>query len=55
MAVAKLARRCLNSLGRMRPTMKEVATELESLRISQIPSTGNDEPEEARVYEAKSM
>lgn len=44
MAVAKLARRCLNSLGRMRPTMKEVATELESLRISQIPSNVNDEP-----------
>ncbi|XP_047959733.1 wall-associated receptor kinase-like 8 [Salvia hispanica] len=49
-AVARLARRCLNVKGKMRPTMKEVATELESLMISQIPK-----PEEATVSEAKHM
>lgn len=35
--VARLAERCLNLKGQMRPTMKEVATELESLRMSQMP------------------
>ncbi|KAH6801416.1 hypothetical protein C2S52_001880 [Perilla frutescens var. hirtella] len=44
-AVAWLAQRCLNFKGKMRPTMKEVATELESLRMS----------EEARVCEVKPM
>ncbi|KAH6801417.1 hypothetical protein C2S52_001881 [Perilla frutescens var. hirtella] len=43
--VAWLAQRCLNFKGKMRPTMKEVATELESLRMS----------EEARVCEVKPM
>ncbi|XP_059640732.1 wall-associated receptor kinase-like 10 [Cornus florida] len=32
--VANLAKRCLNLSGRKRPTMKEVATELEGIRIS---------------------
>ena len=31
-AVANLARRCLNSIGRNRPMMKEVAMELERIR-----------------------
>ncbi|GKE96351.1 wall-associated receptor kinase-like protein 1, partial [Tanacetum coccineum] len=31
-AVAKLAKRCLNLNGKLRPTMKEVATELEGIR-----------------------
>nr|GFA76007.1 wall-associated receptor kinase-like 8 [Tanacetum cinerariifolium] len=31
-AVAKLAKRCLNLNGKLRPTMKEVATELERIR-----------------------
>ncbi|XP_057796398.1 wall-associated receptor kinase 2-like [Salvia miltiorrhiza] len=54
--VAKLARRCLNVKGRMRPTMKEVTTKLESLRMSQMPSTVIDEPEEEEaVSEAKNM
>ena len=33
-AVAKLAKRCLNMNGKMRPTMKEVAIELEGIRSS---------------------
>lgn len=43
-AVAWLAQRCLNWKGKMRPTMKEVARELESVMMS----------EEDRVCEAKS-
>ncbi|KAH6832463.1 hypothetical protein C2S53_006918 [Perilla frutescens var. hirtella] len=35
-AVAKLAKRSLNLNGKKRPTMKEVAMELESLRFSQM-------------------
>lgn len=31
--MADLARRCLNPVGKKRPTMKEVATELEGIRI----------------------
>ncbi|PIN15446.1 Serine/threonine protein kinase [Handroanthus impetiginosus] len=38
-AVAKLARRCLNLNGRKRPNMKEVAMELENVRIGQMGST----------------
>ncbi|XP_021626913.2 wall-associated receptor kinase-like 22 [Manihot esculenta] len=34
-AVANLARRCLNLNGKLRPTMKEVLTELEGIRLSQ--------------------
>jgi len=33
-AVANLARRCLNLNGRKRPTMREVAIELEPIRLS---------------------
>jgi len=33
-AVANLARRCLNLNGRKRPTMREVAIELEQIRLS---------------------
>ncbi|KAJ0485525.1 putative protein kinase RLK-Pelle-WAK family [Helianthus annuus] len=39
MIVASLAMRCLNLNGRYRPTMKEVAIELEAIRMSHIPST----------------
>ncbi|XP_065852205.1 wall-associated receptor kinase-like 22 [Euphorbia lathyris] len=35
-AIANLAQRCLSSIGKMRPTMKEVAMELEGLRKSQM-------------------
>ena len=54
--VVRLAKRCLNVKGQIRPTMKEVATELESLVMSQI-HTANDMEleEEAIVSEAKDM
>ncbi|KAH6781378.1 wall associated like 1 [Perilla frutescens var. frutescens] len=50
-AVAKLAKRCLNLKGKMRPTMKEVATELESFRISQMSTTVKDGSEEVTNFE----
>ncbi|KAI3893260.1 hypothetical protein MKX03_019095 [Papaver bracteatum] len=39
LAVAMLAKRCLNLRGEDRPTMKQVAIELESLRKSELSST----------------
>ncbi|KAF5768455.1 putative protein kinase RLK-Pelle-WAK family [Helianthus annuus] len=39
MIVANLAMRCLNLNGKYRPTMKEVAIELETIRTSHVPST----------------
>ena len=55
-AVARLARRCLNVKGQMRPTMKEVATELESLVMSQIhPAVDLKLDKEAIESEAKDM
>ncbi|XP_022850086.1 wall-associated receptor kinase-like 8 [Olea europaea var. sylvestris] len=41
-AVAKLAQRCLNLNGKKRPLMKEVAAELEIIKISQTHSTASD-------------
>ncbi|KAJ9541313.1 hypothetical protein OSB04_027819 [Centaurea solstitialis] len=38
LAVANLAMRCLNLNGKNRPTMKEVAVELEIIRMSHVPS-----------------
>ncbi|KAK1410821.1 hypothetical protein QVD17_37362 [Tagetes erecta] len=38
LALANLATRCLNLNGKYRPTMKEVAIELETIRSSHIPS-----------------
>ncbi|XP_027093999.2 wall-associated receptor kinase-like 6 [Coffea arabica] len=38
-AVAKLAQRCLNLNGKKRPTMKEVAIGLESMKLSSVQST----------------
>ena len=38
LAVANLAMRCLNFNGKNRPTMKEVAVELETIRAAHIPS-----------------
>ncbi|KAI3747334.1 hypothetical protein L6452_09788 [Arctium lappa] len=38
LAVANLAMRCLNFSGKNRPTMKEVAVELESIRMQHVPS-----------------
>ncbi|KAK1411314.1 hypothetical protein QVD17_37861 [Tagetes erecta] len=37
LALANIAMRCLNLSGKYRPTMKEVAVELESIRISHVP------------------
>ncbi|KAG6432053.1 hypothetical protein SASPL_103626 [Salvia splendens] len=52
--VARLAQRCLNLKGKMRPTMKEVSTELESLRISHLScSTLKEEFEDGRAFEVK--
>ncbi|XP_047942830.1 wall-associated receptor kinase-like 1 [Salvia hispanica] len=53
--VAKLAQRCLNLKGRMRPTMKEVATELESFRISEMSSGVNVESEDVRYFDDMPM
>nr|XP_043631074.1 wall-associated receptor kinase-like 1 [Erigeron canadensis] len=39
LAIANLAQRCLNSKGKNRPTMKEVAIELEGMRMSYAAST----------------
>ncbi|KAH6781364.1 Wall-associated kinase family protein [Perilla frutescens var. frutescens] len=56
MAVARLAQRCLNSMGKMRTTMNDVATELANYRnIAQMSSTLEDESEEAKAYLAKPM
>ncbi|GMN27397.1 hypothetical protein TIFTF001_001632 [Ficus carica] len=41
MAVANLARRCLNLNGKKRPTMKAVAVELEGIRMSREASRSN--------------
>ncbi|XP_057796937.1 wall-associated receptor kinase 1-like [Salvia miltiorrhiza] len=49
--VARLAQRCLNLKGRMRPTMKEVAIELESYRISEMSSDVKVESEDVRAFE----
>ncbi|KAK1410816.1 hypothetical protein QVD17_37356 [Tagetes erecta] len=38
LALANIAMQCLNQNGKYRPTMKKVATELESIRASHIPS-----------------
>ncbi|KAL2482335.1 Wall-associated receptor kinase-like 9 [Forsythia ovata] len=40
--VAKLAQRCLNLNGKKRPTMKEVAMELEIVRMTQTHSTARE-------------
>ncbi|CAL5408891.1 unnamed protein product [Camellia sinensis] len=45
-AVAYLTRRCLNLNGKKRPTMKDVAIELEGIRISQGDSTIHQHYEE---------
>ncbi|GMI90832.1 wall-associated kinase 2 [Hibiscus trionum] len=53
-AVAHLAKRCLNFDGRLRPTMKEVAMELERIRTSRgdcIP--GTDQPKQAEFVVRK--
>ena len=51
--VERLAQRSLNLKGKMRPTMKEVAIELESIRI--CPNIVKDEYEEVKVFEGGPM
>nr|GEZ30813.1 kinase-like domain,concanavalin A-like lectin/glucanase domain protein [Tanacetum cinerariifolium] len=45
LAAANMAMRCLNLNGKNRPTMKEVAVELETIRTSHIPSVVQTIPE----------
>lgn len=53
-AVARLTQRCLNWERKMRPTMKEVCIELESLRITEFPrATTHEDRENVRGNEAK--
>ncbi|XP_047939147.1 wall-associated receptor kinase 2-like [Salvia hispanica] len=47
--VARIAEKCLNLKGKLRPTMKEVATELESFRMSQRCMTVEGDSENVRV------
>ncbi|XP_042067944.1 wall-associated receptor kinase-like 1 [Salvia splendens] len=48
--VVEVAHRCLNLKGRMRPTMQEVATELESLKICGMSSGVNVKSEDVRSF-----
>ncbi|CAA2984209.1 wall-associated receptor kinase-like 8 [Olea europaea subsp. europaea] len=55
-AMAKLAQRCLNLNGKKRPTMKEVAIELESIRMGQILSCASDTiPQGIHLRKSKSI
>ncbi|GMI70045.1 wall associated kinase-like 1 [Hibiscus trionum] len=55
-AVAKLAKRCLHLDGKKRPTMKQVAMELESIKTSEegnvIEQSGDDESEIGEITES---
>ncbi|KAF8007153.1 hypothetical protein BT93_K1221 [Corymbia citriodora subsp. variegata] len=51
-AVANLARRCLSSIGRNRPTMKEVAMELEGLRKLRGSSSFQQNQEKIKATES---
>ncbi|TYG51171.1 hypothetical protein ES288_D10G235500v1 [Gossypium darwinii] len=53
-AVAEIAKRCLNLDGRYRPTMKEVAMELERLRSRQGDCIPIDQLKQAKVVVRKS-
>ncbi|KAJ9541349.1 hypothetical protein OSB04_027855 [Centaurea solstitialis] len=55
LAVANLAMRCLNSNGKNRPTMKEVEVELESIRLSHIPFTVQNNCKEVMYQEEIQM
>lgn len=55
-AVMRIAHRCLNLKGKMRPSMEEVAIELANYSsIAQKSSTTKDKVEDARAHEAKPM
>ncbi|KAK8662027.1 hypothetical protein V6N13_091615 [Hibiscus sabdariffa] len=53
-AVAQLAQRCLNLDGRLRPTMKEVAMELERLRTRHGDFIPTDQPKQSELFVRKS-
>ncbi|KAI5339826.1 hypothetical protein L3X38_019098 [Prunus dulcis] len=53
-AVANLARRCLNLSGRKRPTMREVTAELEGIQMSEKTSNGEQYYEELEYVETES-
>lgn len=54
-AIAKLARRCLHLNGKKRPTMKEVAVELEGIKISKaFPHEDQEEDEALHSIDARS-
>ncbi|GMI80402.1 wall-associated kinase 2 [Hibiscus trionum] len=52
-AVAQLAQRCLNLDGRHRPTMKEVAIELERLRTRQGDVVPTNQPKQSELFVRK--
>ncbi|KAK2998763.1 hypothetical protein RJ639_016127 [Escallonia herrerae] len=53
MRVANLAKRCLNLNGRKRPTMKQVAMELEGIRMSNGAPAVQEQYEELEYDEAE--
>ncbi|XP_033136903.1 putative wall-associated receptor kinase-like 11 [Brassica rapa] len=55
MAVANLARRCLNSKGKKRPYMREVFAELEKISSSQEVKTENDNGDDEEEEEGMDM
>ena len=52
MAISYLAKRCLSLDGRHRPTMKEVAMELERIRFAQPEEVGSDETEPVESWDS---
>ena len=54
-AVANLARRCLNLSGRKRPTMREVTAELEGIQMSEKTSNGEQNYEEVEYVRTESI
>ncbi|KAL0311962.1 UNVERIFIED_CONTAM: Wall-associated receptor kinase-like 2 [Sesamum radiatum] len=55
LAIANLARRCLNFTGKKRPTIREVATELESIRACENPSCIESNTPDISFTEAESF
>ncbi|KAK9673435.1 hypothetical protein RND81_12G167700 [Saponaria officinalis] len=52
MVVAKLARKCLNMNGKLRPTMKEIAVQLDGIRSLHMPISKEPEPANSNQTEA---
>ncbi|XP_047968079.1 wall-associated receptor kinase-like 8 isoform X1 [Salvia hispanica] len=51
LAIAELSRRCLHPNGKRRPTMKEVAVELEGIRLLEEGNFQQDEGKECNIVE----